>query len=315
MHAHWVTRLAGGASALALATAIAFTPCVAGATYTATIFDALQFPDDGKTYSHGYATASGSQAGWRDSFNVDGDDFFSGNIYVTWSGSDVILQLETNMPSGGSPTTGQRRYGFADIFISTNGSHGTQANPTWDYGIDFNSGPIDLDGGFGQVTTGATDDPTIKTVTTSNNLGSGTSARLVKLDPDKAKDEIGYAVNGQVRYTNICSDLGGGGTDCENNDERRPEVEVIGGTILNTFDVGRGENPNSPPTDIVTVTLSNVNTNGEWNDLRIFWATGWCANDTVEGYAVVPIPAALPMLLAAIGGLGLAGWRQRRRAA
>lgn len=54
------------------------------------------------------------------------------------------------------------------------------------------------------------------------------------------------------------------------------------------------------------IVLSNVNGSDDWNNMRVFWGTGWCANDSIDGtasVAPVPIPAALPMMLAALSGL------------
>jgi hypothetical protein len=47
----------------------------------------------------------------------------------------------------------------------------------------------------------------------------------------------------------------------------------------------------------------------------IFGNTYINASITYDGLAAVPLPAALPLFVTAIGGIGLFGWRRRRRAA
>ncbi len=42
----------------------------------------------------------------------------------------------------------------------------------------------------------------------------------------------------------------------------------------------------------------------------VLWGTANCGNDVIHG--VVPVPAALPLFLTALAGLGVAGWRRRR---
>ena len=49
--------------------------------------------------------------------------------------------------------------------------------------------------------------------------------------------------------------------------------------------------------------FDNVFVTGPW--------CGWCANDTIEGTAVVPIPAAAWLFGSAILGLGAVGWKRR----
>jgi hypothetical protein len=59
-----------------------------------------------------------------------------------------------------------------------------------------------------------------------------------------------------------------------------------------------------------------VNAGGAWDSFRVFWGTGQCANDTIEGsVSNVPIPAAAWLFGSAIFGLGAVGWKRRSPAA
>jgi hypothetical protein len=309
MNTHWVTRLAGGASALALATAIALTPGTAAADVTKRILDA---PLVSPTYSrietwNSTATTAGGPTGspnnnfWGDELGGGNpfDGFRSGAIDVTWyDNGNVGFTLYTNFGLSGA-TVGGLFVGFADLFISI-GDHGTQANPSWEYAVDFKS----------------------ESLNQSPDTGGANLARLVANPTFQTSQQI---VRGNLQYgglTNICS----GSTDaaCQTG-SRAPETKVTNGSGVYDLAVtdltGAGSTTLTGPNGSQTygaaynVILAGVNADGSWDSLRVFWGTGWCANDTIEGTAVVPIPAALPMLLAAVGGLGLAGWRQRRKAA
>jgi len=78
------------------------------AAYTATIYDSLTNPPPNNplAYSHGWGDPEQPAppgARWADSFNASGDDFYSGNAYVTWSGNDVIIELTSNLPLNQQP--------------------------------------------------------------------------------------------------------------------------------------------------------------------------------------------------------------------
>lgn len=60
---------------------------------------------------------------------------------------------------------------------------------------------------------------------------------------------------------------------------------------------------------IGNIILQNINTDAGV-DRTVYWD-----NLTAESVAAVPVPAALPLLAAAIAGLGFAGWRKRRMVA
>lgn len=296
-----------GTTALALAAGPA-------AAYTATIYDALNNPPPANpgTYSHGWGDPGPGSARWADNFNIGNLDFYSGNVYVTWIGADVIIDLTTNMPRGGSSG-----YGFADIFfdLQSLGGYGSANAPAWDYGLDINSGAKNDAGslGFGQNTTtdksaGKTGpgDPTYVTVRPESNLGPGDRARLVRLT---ASADWAYSVKDQIEWTKICTD----GVDCgtDQTSGRRPEVEILKTAYEAEYAVQTLPGP-APLAYTHRIVLAGVNPDGAWDAFRFFWATGWCANDTVEGYVTrIPVPAALPILVAALAGFAFAGWRQR----
>lgn len=294
--------LLGASTALALCAGAG----TAWAGPTATIYDALNQPDTSQPYSHSFHSSSG----WEDIYNGSGGTvgpFFSGSVGIQWAGADVILQLTTNLPRNGDGA-----YGFADIFFDLNPDpYVANVAPHWDYGLDINSGKDGTTGtinanGFGQNENG-----THVATGVGNGAAIGTLARLVK-DPTYLT-----SVSGQISNTKICSDIGGDGTDCGTGTSgRAPEVEITNGSLNDlVFDVIKTDAVAPPPSYVYTITLAGVNTNGEWNSFRLFWATGWCGNDTVEGYAKVPVPAALPIFAAAMAGFGFAGWRRRKPAA
>lgn len=287
-------------AALTAAAGLAFSASTAVAYPGNVIFDALNQPDASRPYSHSYH----SSQGWEDHYPIANNTptFFSGNITVGWVGDDVILKINSSMP-----LVGADGYGFADIFIDLDPApYVANVRPAWDWGLDINSGrngtagTIDANG-FGQQVSGGK-------VVAGGLAGTGTLARLVQ------NPTFALAVNGQISNTKICSDTGPDSTDCGAGDSgRTPEVEITNGSLTDRVFAVTSEPDNSPPPNyIYTIVLDGVNTSGAWDEFRLFWATGWCANDTVEGYASVPVPAALPIIAAALAGFGFAGWRQRR---
>ena len=66
--------------------------------------------------------------------------------------------------------------------------------------------------------------------------------------------------------------------------------------------------PTQPTDKKLTFVLSGLDP----STFNILWGTGTCANDVITGdLTTVPLPAALPMFLSALAGLGVVG---RRRA-
>lgn len=73
----------------------------------------------------------------------------------------------------------------------------------------------------------------------------------------------------------------------------------IGGQHIHTEEAGGTQS-------IANIILQNINTD-TGVDRTVYWD-----NVTAAGPTPVPVPAALPLLAAAIAGLGFAGWRKRR---
>ncbi len=200
------------------------------------------------------------------------------------------------------PNAGAQNYGFADIFIdlASDGGLASGNNTDWDYGIDINSGYGS--NGFGGSNSGDNNRVSVGTALT----GTGLLAALVY------NPTVLYAGGSSVNSTKVCTD-----GSCGNSaDGRRPEVEVDGETYDTAFAITQAvDGQPGDPLYYTTITLAGVNTNGAWNEFRLFWGTGWCSNDSVEGVAKVPLPAALPIFAAAMAGFGFAGWRRRKSAA
>jgi hypothetical protein len=271
----------------------------AHAYYTATIFDAYNQPDLSQPYSHSYH----SSQGWEDHYNTSpGLPFFSGNIVIEWfDNGDVKLTINSSMPAGGNSG-----FAFADIFFDlANDGLGGANTPDWDYGLDINSGGA----GFGQTTETKSDGKTyVKPY--SGSGGGGDKARLVEI---RGAQDYAFSVYNQISNTKICSDTGGDNTDCgAGNSGRRPEVEITRTDYIAEFDVVQTPDTTPPPNYFYSILMEGVNLDGAWNHFRLFWGTGWCANDTVEGYAQVPVPAALPIMAASLAGFAFAGWRRNR---
>ncbi|MCU0839021.1 MAG: hypothetical protein MUE49_09910 [Rhodospirillales bacterium] len=280
----WTMALFGATTTLALSAGSAH-------AYSSIIYDSLPLQPtfsrvqqfDRLVPSGGFIDEIGPQFGFR-----------SGGIGVDWGFTgqtinSVTFTLFTNLGIAGTVVNGAY-IGFADLFLDLP-PVGGQKTPSFDYAIDFFSeGPA-----AGQ---------------------SGLTARLVASPTFQTANDI-YSTNSLIAHgglTNICD----GGAGCA-ADARAPEVKVTGGQeVLAGLTVTDGG-----PTTVIgpsgsqdflhsySVMLSGLDFS-HWAKIRAFWGTGWCANDTVEGTAVVPIPAALPIIGAALAGFGFAGWRQRQ---
>jgi hypothetical protein len=65
------------------------------------------------------------------------------------------------------------------------------------------------------------------------------------------------------------------------------------------------------PSDyLVTITLTGINTSGDWDHFDFLWGSETCGNDTQFDHANVPLPPS--MLLLGTGLLGLVGLRARK---
>lgn len=271
--------------------------------YTTYIYDSpLVNPTYSRAQTFNLLAPTGGPNNWVDVIGATGapDGFQSGAFKVDWAfGADdkinqVTITYYTNYGLSGA-TFGGTYAGFADWFIDV-GNTGT-----FDYAIDFKS---EFNG---QAPDGGGANLAQLVDLTSPGIGIQTS-----------QDVFGSTAG--VNYgglTNICS--GSTNADCLAG-SRIPEVKVTGNSTYDLAVSNGGPALLTGPDGSETfqfaysVVLSGIDFSG-WGELRLFSGTGWCANDTVEGVAKVPVPAALPILAAALAGFGFAGWRQRRRGA
>lgn len=289
---------------LGASTAIALCAGAAQANPTNVIFDPYIGQNPGsQSYSH--MRDSGNWLPDASNGGVSGDPFNSGNITVGWSGTDVILRINSSMPLAGvnyDPNGQNLKFAFADLFFDVNDSDGVKSGNTtdWDFGLDINNG-------YGADGYGQNIDGNSNIVPISTALVAGTKGKLVAAPTfsiANSAEALGF------QQTKICAD------PCPDTPNGRdPEVEVIDGNQIGEFgiqDLGDGE---GSTTHLYQIVLAGVNTDGSWDTFRLFWGTGWCANDTVEGTVTIPVPAALPIFAAAMAGFGFAGWRRRKTAA
>jgi len=87
---------------------------------------------------------------------------------------------------------------------------------------------------------------------------------------------------------------------------KTPEVHFDGTTVIG---VGTVTWIGSGPYEI-NIDLPGINTAGDWNTFNFVWNTANCANESIMGTAMIPLPASL--WLVGTGLLGLVGWRRLR---
>ncbi len=271
-----------------------------------------------ETLVYGYETKTGnandakpvatnSQYAWTDV--IGNAEFNTKKIEVIRDSGDLTLKLFTN-------------YGL------NTGTNGVGANPvegqfpTADIAFDLD-GDLHYEFGLAMTTRGSFTRGTLYAVTDPSGWTTSWESSIGIYD-----DNGGYIVGG--RYDNCTK-----GSDCEqkpfdpnNPPPYVPVVKMTDATAVATGTVsqaatGEPSATYNDPTSldssryVTTVTLAgllgaNADFNGAFN---LFFGTAWCANDSVWAEVPnVPIPAALPMLLAAIGGLALAGRRARAAA-
>jgi hypothetical protein len=262
---------------------------------TAWIYDSSgSGPGNPGTYSH---TKIGSgdtgDSGWVDVIgSVSGSaGFDTSAIKVEWIGTDVRITTYTN-------------YSF-------NAFGGNVALASWLFDTD-----LAVDGKFEYAV-----NPSSNTAGTYGAVDS-TESSADKMGP------LGYGSGQYSHNTAICDASVAGACDANN---RLPEVYAnldsnTTSAVSITYDTTGGNVPGFPAglgvggvgayAHSYSFLLAGVNAGGEWDSFRVFWGTGWCANDTIEGgVSNVPIPAAAWLFGSAILGLGAVGWKRRSPAA
>jgi hypothetical protein len=259
---------------------------------TAWIYDSSGLADGNPgTYSHATADTTDPLINWVDFF---GSEFDTSAISIETSGSNVTFTTYTNYAwnqyAGKVP--------LADWFFDTN------QDGTFDFAFTPTGTPDGM-GGYGLTGT-----------------LYGINGNTEVWDSERAMSNQSGGLNLGGTFSHSTAVCDGGNLTCAAN-ARAPEVHVASGGVatsynnitisdgnggtLPSFPLGTGEYDHS-----YSFTLLGINGDGAWDSLRVFWGTGWCANDTIE---TVPIPAAAWLFGSAILGLGAVGWKRRSPAA
>jgi hypothetical protein len=124
----------------------------------------------------------------------------------------------------------------------------------------------------------------------------------------------GFTVSGQAgaNPSIAVSDPASAGNDAKTSKVFPPANPIMNGTIApgNPKNDQKNGAKGANPTSFVGLAVSGPLTLAPDNDQPQMQVS----SNVVEPH-VVPIPAALPMLAAAVAGLGFAGWRRKRAAA
>jgi hypothetical protein len=261
-----------------LALALGLSASAAQAGY---IWDAVSNGQSG-VYSHN----STNQNNWRDSYTpANAPKFETFGMKLTPDGSDLHVTIYTNYSIGGRNVGGQP-FPFADPWFDINGDV---------YAFDIHS---EYD-------------------SATNSIDFAMEGKVVS-NPTFQTSEQYVNINGSFgRWTSLCD---GSEADCDAN-SRKPEVSVTGDKDWTTGDVVAiafaDPDPMTGPfglfdaTGAYSFTMDNILPSGPL-DIHAFFATAWCANDTLEGHVRVPEPAPLGALVV---GLAMLGFAARRRQA
>jgi hypothetical protein len=264
---------------------------------TQTIYD--------QTLVYGYTASSNSpnsNYAWIDV--VGTAEFNTKKIQVIRSGGDLTIKIFTNYGLNTGTTNGTNpfdsQFPMADIAFDLDG------DMHYEYGVAMTTRTGFNRGSLYQVT-----DPSGWTTSWDSSVG--------------IYDGTNWIIGG--RYDNCTKN-----STCKPSSEfgsTPPYIPVVKMTDASLEYAGSvsqaltGETPTNynDPTKldasryVTTITLAGLlNSDPDWNGaFNLFFGTAWCANDSVWAEVpAVPVPAALPMLLAAVGGLALAGRRARR---
>ena len=210
---------------------------------------------------------------------IGGNEYNISQIGVTWNGDDIIISIYTN-------TSGNRISGdyVADVALDLD------QNDVWETGI----------------------------VLKNDDRGSTYSANSMYTFGNSNNDhwQISDNYTGGVYGTSY--DHSNNPNSTGTHDPYDPPV------LLKTAAAPISDDPvtvnwegipsGSPTAYLITLTLTGVNADGDWNAFDLLWATQTCANDTqyIQAYSPVPIPGSLLLLGTGILGLGLLGRRRKR---
>jgi hypothetical protein len=255
----------------------------ASAAQAGFIWDAVSNGQSG-VYSHN----STSRNNWRDSYTPsDAPKFQTFGMELTPNGSDLEVTIYTNYMITGRNVGGQP-FPFADPWFNINGNL---------YAFDIHSEY----------------DPA------TNGVDSAMEGKVVS-NPTFSTSEQYVNINGSFgRWTSLCD---GSEADCDAN-SRKSEVSVTGAKDWTSSDVVPiaffDPAPMMGPFGIFDAaaayrfTMANVLPSGPLH-IDAFFATAWCANDTLEGHMDVEVPEPAP-LGALVVGLAMLGFAARRRKA
>ena len=239
--------------------------------------------------------------GWYDT--VGGAEFDTKKVGVSWSGDDIIIKIQTNFPEGGIGDEADgiakgwsnyyggnsRLYRPADIFLDS--------NQDGNYDLAFvlgDHGLIPADPRYPDPNFPDRGDPP----------GHGQSAdtfnagNLYSVSSTFIADDI-------LRYQ---SSLGG------RYDINAPKIAPA--WVRHGTDVGDGTINwllVAGETDLyeATITLTNVNGTGTFDDFNLLWGTATCTNDVIVGTFSAPEPSSVALL--GLGSLALMFRRNARR--
>jgi hypothetical protein len=227
-----------------------------------------------------------SNAGWMD---IVGDAHYDiHSMSVTWSGSNVVIQIHTN--DNGTPefaadyiadlAVDLNRDGVWDtgIILKADARRGTDpGNATW-----FWKQP----GTAGQVFTLTSPSNNDWIFTNTPEFGYGGYAQYY----DHSNNPVIAGTHDPQDIPVMLKDL----------DHYGYAYTLFDGTVTWTH----------PSDYLITVTLNGINADGSWNDFNLLWGSETCGND-VQFNRFVPLPPS--MLLLGSGLLGLVGLRWRRK--